>query len=183
MLVRYAFCSPKWQLLYYRGPPWTNWRPLHDAGHMRCVCSPSLSLFLPPHTHLFFRIFSVFFPRQFAAKVELWAAFHCFKSPSKFRFPIPVAFTVQVAVPAPVLVAVQVLVAHSESLTHSLPWRFKMLAIKCKIIEFLIDSIDAAHSVRFFLIHCNWGQFNCRKVSDIFKKVKVKYRYCYYKAF
>lgn len=133
----------------------------------------SLSFSFSLHTHLFFRIFSVFFPRQFAAKVELWAAFHCFKSPSKFRFPIPVAFTIQVAVPAPVLVAVQVLVplSHSESLTHSLPWRFKMLAIKCKIIEFLIDSIDAAHSIRFFHIHCNWGQYNYIKLGVICKNV------------
>lgn len=156
---------------------------------MRSLSPLSFSL----HTHLFFRILSVFFPRQFAAKVELWAAFHCFKSPSKFRFPIPVAFTVQVAVPAPVLVAVQVLVplSHSESLTHSLPWRFKMPAIKCKIIEFLIDSIDAAHSVRFFLVHCNWGQYNCLKLCEIFRNafnilklnidiVIIRYSKCHY---
>lgn len=137
----------------------------------------ALPLSLSLHTHIRSFAFSVFVPRQFAAKVELWAAFHCFKSPSKFRFPIPVAFTVQVAVPVPVLVAVQVLVplsvsesdSHCESLTHSLPWRFKMLAIKCKIIEFLIDSIDAAHSARFFLILCNSGQHNCLKLWEIFR--------------
>lgn len=153
--MRYAFCSPNWQLLYYRGPPWTNWRPLHDAGHMRCVRSPRS---LSPSTHTCSFAYSLSFsldnlrlklsfePLSIASNPHRSSAS---QSQSHSQFKLQSQFRV--------LVAVQVLVplSHSESLTHSLPWRFKMLVIKCKIIEFLIDSIDAAHSVRFFLVHCN----------------------------